>query len=110
MVNIDELMKKATYDQRKVLSRLKGFVTQEKKLIEETKKTSDKENSRRYNYPSFEPDDVFRPMTDKQAEEHLRSYSSSTRKRLEEIQGKIKRTIEEAAKSGVLVVPYDNLK
>lgn len=109
MTNIDELMEKATGEQRTVLSQLKGLVAEEKKLIEQTKKSQDKENSKRYSFPRPEPDDVFRPMTDKGAREHLSSDYSPNGRRYREIRGRIKKTTQEAKRQGVLVVSYNDL-
>jgi len=110
MVNINDLMKNATDEQKTILRKLKDLANCKNKLIEETKKSCDKENQKRYFFPRLEPDDVFRPMTDEQAREYLNSYSSSTKRRLDTIQGEIKKVIQDARSSGVLVVNYNNLK
>lgn len=109
MTNIDNLMKNATYEQKVILRELQGLVVQEKNLIDETKKSCDKENRANYCYPRLEPDDVFRPMNDEQAQNYLKNYSSASKRRLEEIQGKIKKTIADAKSKGILVVDYNSL-
>jgi hypothetical protein len=48
-------------------------------------------------------------MTDEQAEKHLRSYSFSTNERLRNIDGKIKKTTDDAARIGLLVVDISKL-
>ncbi len=108
MLNIDELMRKATYEQRTVLSRLKGLVAEEKKLIEETKRSYDQGNFRRGMYRL--PEDRDPPMTDKLAREHLSSNYSSSGRRFREIEGKIKRVVQDVTRTGMLVVPCDSLK
>lgn len=110
MININDLIRKATPEQKTVLAKLKDLVGQEKKLIEQTKKSYDKENKSRYSFPRFEPDDVFRPMTDKIARKYLSSDYSSSGRRFREIQGRIKKAIQNASQKGVLVVSYDSLK
>lgn len=105
----DDLMKKATYEQQRELQRLRALVGERKKLLEETKKSCDKESSSRYQFPRLEPDDVFRPMTDEQAEAHLKSYSSSTQEKLRNVEGRIKKATENAARNGLLVVDISKL-
>jgi hypothetical protein len=108
MLNIDELMKNASGEQRKILRGLRGLVEQEKKLIEETKRSYDKANFRCSRYRLGEDRDP--PMTDKQAREYLNSDYSSSGRRFREIKGKIEKKIQDAKRKNILVVPYDNLK
>ena len=110
MLNINDLMREATYEQKVILRRLKGFVGKKEKLIREEKKSRDKEKTPRYMFPRVEPDDVFRPTTDKQAEKYIRSYSSSGRRRLENVEGEIKKAVQDAKSQGILVVNYDDLR
>lgn len=109
MTNMDNLMRNASEEQRVILGNLQGFVAQEKKLIEETKKSWNKENYRRYIYPTLDGD-CESPMDDKGAEEYLKTYSVVTKKRLEEIQGKIKKAVQDAKSKGILVVDYNSLR
>ncbi len=110
MLNINDLMREATYEQKVILRRLKGLVGKKEKLIEETKRSCDKENAPRYRFPRVEPDDVFRPATNRQAEYYINSYSSSGRRRLENVEGEIKKAVQDAKSQGILVVNYDDLR
>jgi hypothetical protein len=110
MVNIEDLMKNANYEQKVILERLKGLATEKRKLVEEAKRSCDKENAPRYRFPRLDLDDVFRPTTEKQAEDHFRSYSSAGKRRLENIEGKIKKTVQDARGKGIVVVNYNDLK
>lgn len=88
---------------------MRGLLLEKKKLIDVAKSGLDKENASQHFYPSLEPDDVFRPATDEQAEKHLHSYSSLTNEKLRNIEGRIKKATEDAARCGLLVVDISKL-
>lgn len=107
MLNLDELMRKATPEQRMVLSKLKELVGEEKRLMDEARFTY-RGSGEMVAYPRLETAD------DNMVENALANNSDKipfgTKQRLIDVKGRIKRTVEEAARYGVLVVPYNNLK
>lgn len=112
MLNIDELMRKATPEQRIVLSKLKGLVGEESKLVKEIKMVLD--SSRITPHLSIDGYISEPPANDEKVEQVLSNCRSSipygTKQRLIDVRGKIKKTVEEATRYGVLVVPYNHLR
>ncbi len=80
----NDLMKKATYEQRTILSKLRGLVAEESKLTKELSKYEPMQNE----FPTC----------------------CRIRRDINEVQARIKKTVEDAKKYGVLVVPYDSLR
>ena len=103
MINVDELMRNASEEQRKYLRELKSLRQEEKRLIEQEKRAYDREH-RSYDVVDREP-----PMDDKSARGYLNSATSAQGREFRELQGRIEKVVKNANKVGILIVPSDSL-
>jgi hypothetical protein len=103
----NDLMKNATYEQQRELSRLRALVGERKKLIEEARWSEREDSYGLVAYPRTSP------VKDKSVEIALANNSSDipigTRERWRDIEGRIKKATEDAARNGLLIVDISRL-